>query len=489
MKKLTTSEFVNKAISIHGDSYDYSITEYVHSLQKVKIICKKHGEFSIRPSNHINNKQGCDMCGIQKTSRAFRKPIEIFLQEVSQKENYSEYNFSEIIPFKTRKDEIFPICNKHGKYKTTPRNVLRSSFFGCSKCRHETDKFNTAKFIQISKQIHKEKYEYLKCDYIKAHELVTITCKEHGEYACKAYIHMAGKGFCPKCTKFVSSYELEIVKFIESIGISDLQTTVRNIDSINEIDILSESHKLAIEFNGLYWHSDIFKNKKYHLNKTEKMNSFGYRLIHIFEDEWIDKKDICKSIISNAFRKNTCKLFARKCDIREVSYSDCKIFLNSNHIQGNCQSKFRYGLYFNNELVSLMTFGNLRKNLGSDSKENHYELLRFCSKQNTNVVGAASKLFKHFIIQKNPEYIVSFCDRRYGTGNLYNVLGFQFEYNSPENYFYVKGLKKYNRFLFRKDILISEGFDPSKTESQIMKERGYLKIYDCGSMKFNWKKR
>ena len=127
-----------------------------------------------------------------------------------------------------------------------------------------------------------------------------------------------------------------------------------------------------------------------------------------------------------------------------------------------------------------MTFGNLRKNLGSTSKEGCYELLRFCNKLNTTVVGGASKLFKHFLKEYKPKEVISYCDRRWSEGNLYEMLGFEFSHNSKPNYFYVINGKRENRFKYRKDILVKEGFDPNKSEHEIMLERGIYRIYDCG---------
>jgi len=480
--------FMNKANSIYNNFYDYSLVNYEHSLKKVDIICPIHGIFKINPSNHINNKQGCSKCGLERRKKSSRKSVESFLSLIKDKPNFQNYDFSLIDHIENRnRSKIKCVCDKHGEYISTAVNIARSLFFGCGECKKENSRLDTDKFIEVAKNKHGNCYLYESSNYVKSHDDITITCPTHGDYTCKAYVHMAGGGVCPKCTPFVSSYELAISEFIRDIGISDLKTSVRNIKGIKEIDMLSESHKIGIEFNGLYWHSDLFKDKAYHLNKTNVLNDLGYRLIHVFEDEWLEKQNICKSIITNCFNKTPNKIYGRKCIIKEVSYSDSKTFLKLNHIQGNCVSKYRFGLYYNDQLISLMTFGKPRRNLGNRSNNQHeYELLRFCNKINTTVIGGASKLFKYFVKKYSPTNIISFCDRRYGSGNLYKILGFQFEYNTPPNYFYVKGNKKYNRFSFRKDVLVSRGCEKQKTEACIMKELGYNRIYDCGSMKFKW---
>jgi hypothetical protein len=120
--------------------------------------------------------------------------------------------------------------------------------------------------------------------------------------------------------------------------------------------------------------------------------------------------------------------------------------------------------------------------LGRSSNENKYELLRFSNKLNTNVVGGASKLFNHFVKKYNPIEVISYADRRWSKGDLYDKLGFNFDHNSNPNYWYIIGKNRKHRFGYRKDILIKEGYDKNKTEHQIMLERGIYRIYDCGNI-------
>jgi hypothetical protein len=193
-------------------------------------------------------------------------------------------------------------------------------------------------------------------------------------------------------------------------------------------------------------------------------------------------------MILNKIGKTNNRIFARKCDIREVV--DNKIvreFLTKNHIQGFIGSKYKIGLFFKEELVSLMTFGNLRKSLGQKSKDGSYELLRFCNKLNTSVVGGSSKLFKYFLNNYPSKEIISYSDLSRSNGDMYLKLGFKLSHTSRPNYYYVvNGIRKH-RFNYRKDRLIKDGFDPNKTEIQIMSEQGYYKIFDCGMQKWIWK--
>jgi hypothetical protein len=165
-------------------------------------------------------------------------------------------------------------------------------------------------------------------------------------------------------------------------------------------------------------------------------------------------------------------------------------FLNENHIQGGVVSKYRYGLYYNNKLVSLMTFGALRKNLGYKNKNDHYELLRFANKLNTVVVGGASKLFKHFIKSHQPKYILSYADRSWTSTikkTLYDTLGFEFKGVTQKNYYYYIDNRRVNRYIYRKSELIKMGHPRDKSEREIMESLGYYRVYDSGNLKYEWR--
>jgi hypothetical protein len=296
---------------------------------------------------------------------------------------------------------------------------------------------------------------------------------------------------CTICNPIInqkqSGKELQILNFIKD---NYFGTIIENDKSIiSEIDIYLPELKIGFEFNGIYWHSDIYKDKKYHLNKTEECEKYGIQLIHIFEDDWIFKENIVKSMILNKLKKSSNKIFARKCEIKEIDDNNLiRSFLDENHIQGFVGSNIKIGLYYNNELVSLMTFGKNRKNMGIKSKENYFELLRFCNKLNTNIIGGASKIFKYFITKYNPTEILTYADRSISQGKLYNTLGFDFVGKTEPNYnYYDLKCNKFNRFNFRKDVLVKKGYDINKTEFEIMDELGYLRVFNSGNLKFIYK--
>lgn len=292
---------------------------------------------------------------------------------------------------------------------------------------------------------------------------------------------------CPNCNpkkNGTSNSELELLEFIKQNYEGKIESNYRNLIS-KEVDIYLPDVKLGFEFNGLYWHSNLYKERKFHLDKSLECRNLGIELFHVWEDDWIYRKSIVKSMILNKLKKNQFKIFARNCKIKLIENNDVvREFLIQNHIQGFVGSKYKIGLFYNDELVSLMTFGNLRKSLGQNKKEDNFELLRFCNKLNTSVIGGASKLIKYFIQEFKPKQIISYSDLSRSYGNLYKTLGFEYCGLSEPNYYYIVDEMRSHRFNFRKDKLVKQGFDKNKTEIQIMTERKIHRIFDCGMEKW-----
>lgn len=484
-EKLTNDRFIEKCNEIFDGYYDYSKTDLEKKDDKgrVCIICPKHGEFWQNPYSHLNG-HGCSKCGKENASKTQKMTTEEFIKKV-RKIHKGKYDYTDTV-YTGCYDKVDIICPIHGKFSQSAYSHLNGH--GCKKCANEylADQIisNTEEFIEKARKVHKfDKNDYSLVDYKGAKVPVTIICENGHTYSQIPNKHLSGHG-CPYCTHNISNQEKEITDYINSLGFETENNNRKLLGDTKEIDIIIPSRKIAIEFDGLYWHCEKNKpNKTFHLDKTVECGKNGFRLIHIFEDEWLFNKDIVKSRLNAILGGNINRIYARKCEIREIENSDCKNFLGENHIQGgNVNSSVRYGLYYDGELVSVMTFCRPRKNLGQSNKGNDYELLRFCNKLNTVVVGGASKLLKHFIREHNPNSIISYADRRWNTGQVYEKLGFTFSHFSQPNYYYIIGQKRYNRFSFRKDVLVRQGFDVNKTEHEIMLDRKIYRIYDCGTM-------
>ena len=324
---------------------------------------------------------------------------------------------------------------------------------------------------------------------------IIFKCKKCGTEYTRCWYSLFQYWSCRKCNPICgkpSSYEREICSLLDSHNVK-YQTSMRFIRNPEtnkslELDIYIESKKLAFEIDGLYWHSNQFIiDPHYHLKKTMLCAEQGITLIHIFEDEIVTKKEIVLSRIRNLCGIITDKIYARKCIIKELDYHTKNNFLDQNHIQGQDRSRINLGLYFNDQLVSVMTFsvGNISK--GSRKNDLVYELSRFCSLKDKIVVGSASKLLSYF--KKNYQWnvIFSYADRRWSTGVVYNKLGFEFAGYTAPSYWYVNQIKRVHRFNYRKSVLKSKNFPFYKdelTEFEIMTLNNYIWIYDCGNLKF-----
>lgn len=284
----------------------------------------------------------------------------------------------------------------------------------------------------------------------------------------------------------------------------EIINNIRSVIDGLELDIYLPEYKLAIECNPTCTHnsstSDPWggppKSHSYHKRKSDLCEEKGIFLYHVFGYDWTAHKDVVLSMLGNLLHVNQNKVYARKCTLREVSPADAINFLNQNHRQGAANSKIRLGLYYQDELVSLMTFSKMRNSIGTGHEDlsECWELVRFCSKLSTTVVGGANKLFQHFINLMNPEQVRSFSDRAHTKGTLYEKLGFHEVRRSTAGYVWVNVASDvaYNRVNAQKKnirrFLHDETLDiANKSEKEIMESHGYVRVYDSGTITWEWR--
>ena len=424
-KRKSNDEFIREAQSIHHNKYDYSKVEYANNKTKVCIVCPEHGEFWQTPSDHLNGK-GCPQCA------------------------------------------------------------------GNVRCDKDT-------FIEKAKRIHNDRYDYSKVEYVNAHTKVCIICPEHGEFWQTPNNHLNGNG-CPLCknrkigdglrdtVEDFTKKSNEIHDITDCLKALSPQQRNREILRNREIDVYIPPLKLGIEYNGLHWHSErLGKDKNYHLDKLNKCNEQGIKLIQIFEDEWINHREICESKLKQICGLNrNPKIFARKCKVVEITdKNEVYEFLDKNHIQGRTGFTIALGAYYNNELVGVMTF--------KKEKDGYWDLNRFVTDINYQCVGIGGKLFKHFIRNYPFIEIKSFADRRWTidpTNNIYTKLGFEFDSFVPPTYWYYKDgeITRFHKFGFRKQHLHNQyGLPLTMTEREMTTALGYTRIWDCGLIKYVYK--
>jgi len=282
----------------------------------------------------------------------------------------------------------------------------------------------------------------------------------------------------------VSYPEQQLFQFVQSLC-PDAISSDRLLLKPKELDIVVPSKRIAIEFHGLAWHCEIRgkKSQKYHLEKLEKCNDAGYHLIQVLSNEWNKQQELVKSRIATKLGHGK-KIFGRNCTVQQITSQQADEFLKQTHIQGSCVSAVAFGLFNDDKLVAVMTFGKPRFN-----KQFEWELLRLSTALNTSVVGGASKLFKAFVKSYNPLSVISYCDRRWNNGNVYDRLGFVHSRTSGPNYWYVSNSRHlHNRMQFQKHKLSKKlaTFDPELTEWENMQVNGYDRFWDCGNSVWEW---
>lgn len=267
-----------------------------------------------------------------------------------------------------------------------------------------------------------------------------------------------------------SHYEDELIKFIgpNSCVIGD-----RDVLDGYEIDIFIPTKNIGIEFNGTYWHSSINKpDRNYHINKSKLAESKGIRLIHIWEYEWADQnmQEKIKLMLNIALGRVKNKIYARDCEIRQITNNEAKELNNKVHLQGHRNAQITYGLYYNNELVQLMSFSKTKYNKNL-LDENSWEIIRGCPGSNNIVVGGVSKLLSHFIKDYKPNKIFSYCDFNKFDGKSYEKAGMKFiGYTGPDMKWVVNN---FNTVINRQ---------PSKHSE--LKEKAVAQLFGCGSKKY-----
>lgn len=495
------NNFIKKALLVHkGENIDYSKVQYKNNRTPVLLIDKdlredgtEYGEFWQTPSNHLKGQSHPDKrkIKISLSKRSKQDAIIKRFKEVHKNENL-DYSQVEYVNMHTKVKiidrDLKEDGTEYGEYWQEPNVHLKG-------CGHplkgvikysKSNRLTVENFIEKSKKIHNNiNYDYSKVKYEGYRNKVEIICPIHGPFLITPENLLQGKG-CQKCGNILSKAENELSDILSHYY--EIERSNRTILNGMEIDIYIPNLKIGIEYNGLRWHSDKFKNdKNYHLNKLNKCNEKNIKLIQIFEDEYINDKEIVLNKLFHILNisLNKPKIGARKCFICEISNDNARYFLNRTHIQGYTKSTIHLGAFYDNLLIAVMSFTKMK---------NEWILTRFASDYNYICQGIGGKLFKHFIKQYNPSIVKSFADRRWTidiNNNLYTKLGFNIEkILGPEYRYYnpkLFGTQRKHKFGFRKNILHKKyGFPLTMTENEMAKELGCYKIYDCGLIKYVW---
>lgn len=333
-----------------------------------------------------------------------------------------------------------------------------------------------------------EEYTLVSSSYKNSHSKLKVVCPVGHLWETSLHNFKDSKNRCLHCYAeglTDSAPERELYEYISTIVSGSVIRNDRSLIAPYELDIFVPDQKVAVEYCGLYWHSEVSagKPRKYHYDKMLRCKEQAVRLVTVFEDEYLARPEVVKSRIANALGHSDRRIYARKCEFGVVQRAQAKAFLNDNHLQGASGFKYAFGLFYSGELVMLMTFGPLSRTHALVDGKPTLELKRFASLPGVSVPGGASKLLKNSLklLYRVDDYafLKSYCDMRYANifSPVYESLGFELVSCTTHTPHYVKGGKRFRNQGLRKT---AEERLTGKTEWELRREQGYDRIWDCG---------
>jgi hypothetical protein len=380
--------------------YEPIFSTYKGNSTPISLICKRHGIFQ-STFDRVKSGHKCPKCS--DNYQMSREEVKEWLS------SHTKYSLVSPIYKKSIDKYIFK-CPIHGCFKTKFYYVRQGH--GCPKCGVVTTKDKTKlSNKQVNERITKCKYIWLNSDYVNQNTPLSLKCPIHGDF--KHTLNGLKINSCPKC--YTSKENLEILEYIKTLGFNPILNDRAAISPL-ELDIYVPEKQLAIEFNGLYWHCSLFKDKNYHFNKYKKCVENNIRLFGIFADEWVDKKDLIKAMIRHRLGIFAdTKLRASKLELRKLNENkNYRDFFNKFHIDGHTNSKFAVGLFYNNELICCASFRN-------NGHLKFLEIARFATDYNYYIHGGLGRILKSL----GDKTILSYSNNRIGNGEIYKSLGFK----------------------------------------------------------------
>ena len=458
------------------DKTDLTILSNLNSIKKsstyFKVKCTK-GHISKTCWKSLQQGKGCPTC-----NKITKIPYDYIKKLVEEKGGIL------LTPVYKNKDSYLKIrCKKcFYEFKITYRNIRNNHW--CPKCAGKVSPTHE-ELQEAASQV-----EGVCCnplDYKNNKTKLKWKCKK-GHTFFMRWNGVQGGTWCPICAGKESRAELKIKEFVDSLGLKCSKELLKNIGistkSRMDVDLYIPEKKVAIEYNGLVWHSTRFnKDKKKAMRKFKLCQQAGIKLITIFEDEWLNKPDIIKSIIQHKLGLTENRYYARKLVIKKVDKNEECDFFNKNHIAGHTRSKIAFGLYQDNELLCCVS---LRKPYTKKHKD-YIEIARFASKLDSVVVGGFQKLLKEvefWAKDNNYKGILTYADCRFGDGNVYRKSGFDTDEKIKENFYYCKKQIREGRFKHKKINDIKYINEYGKTEEAQNASRGWYRIYGCGNVTY-----
>lgn len=479
--------------------FDFSNAVYRGSSVPIEgILCSTHGSFRQYPAQ-LRKPQGarCPACANEKRGNDRRMPLDEFVARCQKVHETRGYGYS-LVNYRSMHDKIDLVCPMHGSFQIKALKHLYAGQ-GCAACENEAKKTRilkyrhlspaankanfTASFLDNVRAVHGDKYDYADTVYIGRRKPITVRCRKHGEFVQQACHHMSGQG-CPSCGQR-SAPEEEVVTFLEGLGVN-LTRRDRTIIRPKELDIVLPDQKLAIEYCGLYWHSEAGgKTKASHLEKHLLCEAAGYRLITVFDDEWMAQRSKVESTLRHFVGLSPKGVYGRMASIAEIKWSQAAAFLERHHLLGTgSAATVCVGAHDRSgQLIAVMSFGPPSDERGATGE---IEMKRYVS-DGRNHPGLGSRMFRWSIETYGWTKVSAFVDRRWFGGSFKLHSGFKRVGESEPSLFWTIRRERFHRRAFKKAELTAK-HGPGLSKHEMMKRDGYSRIWDCGKLKFEWAK-
>ena len=482
---MTNDEFIKRCKEKHADKWDYSITEYSGRRKEVSIICKKHGVFKQKAMLHLDG-WGCRKC---KTSR-LEDYLSIKLGEISE-------------PFK--RDKRFEDCKNKNPLPFDFYLPLRNILIECDGIQHREAIAHFGGEERLEYQLENDR---IKTEWTRGREIELVRLSDNNQiddfiekikvsklqFDKSVLKDLSLDRIKPKKLEKGYLSETDFNWYTRSEYLDEFDLFIQSLDIGYSKDFIIDDVTINYKIDNIYIllvenfrDCEISKHKEWLQKLKNELEDKNINLVVIYPEEWKDKREIVKSRIKNVLKKNEFRIGARECQIIIPDNKSVLKFLNENHIQGHVNASVKIALTHKGKIVSLMTFGKLRKNLGQTSKSDSYELLRFCNKSGWTVTGSATKLYNYFVKKFKPKYLLSYADRCWTSihKNVYREIGMDLVSKTPPSYCYLVDDKKWDRYRYRKDKLIEFGYQVDKwTERSICSSNLVFKIFDAGCLKY-----
>ena len=432
----TRDQFIENAKNVHGNRYLYDFVNYSSSAEKVVILCPTHGEFLQTPSNHVNNRQGCPKCSIERLAKSQAHTLAQFIQK-AQNVHGHKYDYS-LVEYKNGSTKIQIICKNHGLFLQQAQAHLQG--MGCPKCKHPKKQQNElAEFIQGLRPN------------------IQIDQDRRGIFSSRPLLE-------------VDIYIPALRLGFEWNGFPYHYETLRNPG----------------------YRTRVFRNR--HSDKALLARTHNIRLIQIFADQWQNPRirPILESLIRLSLNKPQHIIHARKCKIKELSNKQVRNFLLDHHLYGPVLATVNLGLFHQDCLVSMMSFLNKSR---FSKEQNTWELIRYCPILNTSISGGPQKLFKFFLKNYKPNRIECFQDLSiFNTNKIWENLGFELEKITPPAFWPIdQNLTRHHRSQFTKPKMMKkyDNIDPNLTQIEnilnIPEFAFHGVVWDAGHLKYVWR--